>query len=215
VKNLQMTIATCRFIVLASRYAIYVSALAMSCTVGLESDSIAQEQQASAGNAKANQGHANLEWIAAADAGSGKIDTVEDWLKRRASIRQNVEKVMGQLPSRDSLPPLRVRVIEQVELEDGLVRQHIEIDVSTVSAQGELASECPRNRARSHNRRCFVCIKPCRLASRNLRDSAEVRTFIMPWSWRSEVMWLLLRITHRLANMRLILQANLNGSAEV
>ena len=140
-KNLQMTIATCRFIVLASRYAIYVSALAMSCTVGLESDSIAQEQQASASNAKANQGHANLEWIAAADAGSGKIDTVEDWLKRRASIRQNVEKVMGQLPSRDSLPPLRVRVIEQVELEDGLVRQHIEIDVSTVSAQGELASE--------------------------------------------------------------------------
>jgi dienelactone hydrolase len=113
----------------------------MSCTVGLESDSIAQEQQASASNAKANQGHANLEWIAAADAGSGKIDTVEDWLKRRASIRQNVEKVMGQLPSRDSLPPLRVRVIEQVELEDGLVRQHIEIDVSTVSARGELASE--------------------------------------------------------------------------
>ena len=136
-----------------SRYAICMVALTMSWAVGLEMDSYAQEQRstqqqqdaqeppASIASVIPNEGHARLDWIEAGDSSSGRIDTVEDWQKRRASIRRNLEKVMGQLPSRESLPPLRVSVLEQVELEDGLVRQHIEIDVSTVGVQGELASE--------------------------------------------------------------------------
>lgn len=68
--------------------------------------------------------HANLETVA----------SLEDWRIRRASIRRNLEVVMGPLPDRSRLGPVEFQVLDQVALGQGLVRRKIEY--TTEGGQG-------------------------------------------------------------------------------
>ncbi|MGE3804692.1 MAG: alpha/beta hydrolase [Gemmataceae bacterium] len=57
-----------------------------------------------------------------------KIDTPEDWQKRRTHILANMQLVMGPLPAADRKVPLDLRVLEEVE-RDGLVRKKVSFAV--------------------------------------------------------------------------------------
>jgi len=61
-------------------------------------------------------GHASL----------GTVKSLEDWGIRRASIRRNLEVVMGPLPDRSRLAPVEFQVLGEVALGQGLVRRKIE-----------------------------------------------------------------------------------------
>ena len=51
---------------------------------------------------------------------SGKA---EDWPKHRAAILEGMQQVMGRLPARDSLPPVSVEIIAQVDSDPNVVMQ--------------------------------------------------------------------------------------------
>ena len=66
-----------------------------------------------------------------------KLETVrslEDWRIRRASIRRNLEVVMGPLPDRSRLGPVEFQVLDEVALGQGLLRRKIEY--TTEGGQG-------------------------------------------------------------------------------
>lgn len=58
-------------------------------------------------------------------AAAQETRSVADWQRRRAEIIENVQRVMGPLPSRERLPDLEVETLESIELPDGLVRRKI------------------------------------------------------------------------------------------
>ena len=63
-------------------------------------------------------------------ASLGTVTSLEDWGIRRASIRRNLEVVMGPLPDRSRLAPVEFQVLDEVAdevaLGQGLVRRKIE-----------------------------------------------------------------------------------------
>jgi dienelactone hydrolase len=91
-----------------------------------------------------NGRHSELRSIDPADPKQGEIDSPEAWERRRASIRRNLERVMGPLPQREGLAPVAVRVLEQKELASGTMRQHIEIDVATLDQRLKAETEWVR-----------------------------------------------------------------------
>lgn len=78
------------------------------------------------GEPQGNQVHATLELIDPASPALGSIQSVEDWNRRRESIRRNIEVVMGTLPSRSGLGPVEFQILDETNLDQGVVRRRIE-----------------------------------------------------------------------------------------
>ena len=73
-----------------------------------------------------DQVHANLDWVDPSFPELGRIQNVEDWQRRRDSIRKNIEVVMGSLPDRSRLGPVDFTILEETPLADGLIRRKIQ-----------------------------------------------------------------------------------------
>ncbi|MFN4906902.1 MAG: hypothetical protein ACK5LQ_16875, partial [Planctomycetota bacterium] len=63
-----------------------------------------------------DQVHANLDWVDPSFPELGRIQNVEDWHRRRDSIRKNIEVVMGSLPDRSRLGPVDFTILEETPL---------------------------------------------------------------------------------------------------
>ncbi|MFM8399356.1 MAG: hypothetical protein ACKOAH_16150, partial [Pirellula sp.] len=73
-----------------------------------------------------DQVHANLDWVDPSSPELGTIQKLDDWKRRRDSIRKNLEVVMGTLPDRSNLGPVAFDVLEETPLLDGLIRRKIQ-----------------------------------------------------------------------------------------
>ena len=82
------------------------------------------------------QVHARLDLIAPSTPELGTIQTLDDWNRRRESIRRNVEIVMGSLPARTNLGPVEFQVLEETPLSGGLIRRKIQYNTETRPASG-------------------------------------------------------------------------------
>ncbi|MFN6137626.1 MAG: hypothetical protein ACK480_03850, partial [Planctomycetota bacterium] len=60
-----------------------------------------------------DQVHANLDWVDPSSPELGTIQNLEDWKRRKDSIRRNLEIVMGSLPDRSNLGPVAFEVLEE------------------------------------------------------------------------------------------------------
>jgi len=69
--------------------------------------------------------HAALDWVRDDDGTIRPIRDPADWSRRRSEILGNVQQVMGELPARDTAPPLATEVLEETTLPDGVVRRKI------------------------------------------------------------------------------------------
>jgi dienelactone hydrolase len=56
----------------------------------------------------------DLSWYRDASGGRQSVQTPADWDRRRADVLSRMQAVMGELPDRSKLPPLDVRVSEEV-----------------------------------------------------------------------------------------------------
>jgi dienelactone hydrolase len=81
--------------------------------------------------------HARLDLIDPADPAKGTIQSLEDWTRRRESIRKNIEVVMGPLPDRRFLEPVEYEVLEETPLDNGLIRRKIEYRTERVDQRGK------------------------------------------------------------------------------
>ena len=73
-----------------------------------------------------DQVHANLDWVDPVSPDIGTIQNLDDWKRRKDSIRRNLEIVMGSLPDRSNLGPVAFEVLEETPLPDGLIRRKIQ-----------------------------------------------------------------------------------------
>lgn len=70
--------------------------------------------------------HQELDWFVDGEGKQRSIETAEDWEKRRSAILAGFEEAAGELPSRESLPDLDVRVEEEIATK-GYVRRTVTI----------------------------------------------------------------------------------------
>lgn len=69
---------------------------------------------------------ARIHGVQDGDGGQQPITSEATWRARQTQIGEQVARVMGRLPERDSLPPVEFEVLEEVRLSDRLVRKKIE-----------------------------------------------------------------------------------------
>lgn len=94
------------------------------CLSYLLSDPLANAQESSLT-------HHNLDTYIDAAGAAQPIKDQKDWEKRRASVLENLHKVMGQLPDRSNLAPPKFEVLDATNLSNGLVRKRIRFEAES------------------------------------------------------------------------------------
>ena len=69
--------------------------------------------------------HQDLSYYVSEDGSRHSIETIADWETRRAHVAAHMQSVMGRLPQPEDPVPLDVRILEEADLGEGLVRRKI------------------------------------------------------------------------------------------
>ena len=78
----------------------------------------ASEQKGQASDLKGPVSHSDLSQYVTADGRVKRIQTAADWGIRRQQILEGMQQAMGVLPSKNDLPPLDIKIIEDKRIED-------------------------------------------------------------------------------------------------
>lgn len=74
---------------------------------------------------RATKDHARVDYFWIESQAIQPIQGSDDWQVRRNDVLKNVQLVMGPLPDRTKLPTVKLEILEEVLLEDGIVRKEI------------------------------------------------------------------------------------------
>jgi len=69
--------------------------------------------------------HTRVDYFWDESQASHLIEGSDDWRIRRNDVLKNVQLVMGSLPDRTNLPSVKLEILEEVLLEEGIVRKEI------------------------------------------------------------------------------------------